>query len=83
MPFSPILGPVHKEDAPMTELTPASRQQRLHDLHGIHADFKATLKLLESGYRFDDSDAPAALEQVKKAVAQFDAELKRLEQEWK
>lgn len=57
--------------------------QRLHDLRGIHADFKSVLRLLESGYRFDDEDAPAALVQLKKAVAHFDEELKRLEQEWR
>jgi hypothetical protein len=67
----------------MAPTLPASRLQRLHDLRGIHADFKSTLRLLESGYRFDDEDAPAALTQLKKAVAHFEEELKQLEQEWR
>jgi hypothetical protein len=64
-------------------MTHAAHAQRLHDLRGVHADFKATLRLLESGYRFDDEDAPSALAQLKKAVAHLEAELKRLELEWK
>ena len=63
--------------------TPDSHAQRLHDLRGAHANFKSILRLIESGYRFDDADAPAALAQLDKAVKLLDREIKLLEKEWK
>lgn len=59
------------------------RSQRLHDLHGAHANFKSILRLLKSGYRFDDEEAPAVLAQLEKAVANLGREIQSLEQEWK
>ena len=57
--------------------------QRLHDLRAVHSDFKSVLSaLLKGGYRFDDSDAPAALAQLERAVARFGDELRVLEKEW-
>ena len=60
-----------------------SYSQRLHDLHGVHSDFKAILNLLKSGYRFDDDQAPAALAQLEKAAACLGQEIQTLENEWK
>jgi hypothetical protein len=62
---------------------PLSHAQRLHDLRGAHANFKSVLRLIESGYRFDDEDAPAALAQLDKAVKLLDREIRALESEWK
>jgi hypothetical protein len=56
--------------------------QRLHDLRTTQADFKAVLKLLRSGYRFDDADAPAVLAQLEKALGHLNDEIRRLEGEW-
>jgi hypothetical protein len=60
-----------------------SRSQRLHDLHGVHASFHSILTLLKNGYRFDDEDAPAAIEQLEKALARLGTEIRELESEWK
>jgi hypothetical protein len=60
-----------------------SRSQRLHDLRGIHANFKAVLRLLKSGYRFDDEEAPAVLARLEQAVSGLEAEIRALDQEWK
>lgn len=59
-----------------------SHSQRLHDLKGIQADFKALLRLVRSGYRFDDEDAAPALAQLEKALSRLDDEIRRLEREW-
>jgi hypothetical protein len=40
------------------------------------------LKLLRSGYRFDDADAPAVLAQLEKALGHLNDEIRRLEGEW-
>ena len=66
----------------MSKSAKPDNQQRLHDLRGTHADFKAVLRLLQSGYRFDDADAPAALMQLEKAVHHLEEQLKLLEVEW-
>lgn len=58
------------------------RTQRLHDLKGVHADFKSILRLLRSGYRFDDDEAPGVLVQLEKAVTLFEQEIRTLEREW-
>jgi hypothetical protein len=68
--------------APASPATPQEHEHRLHELRTVHADFKATLGLLRSGYRFDDDEAPAALAQLQKAVNLLEAEISRLRAEW-
>lgn len=63
--------------------TVKTRLDRLHELKTAHTDFQIVARLADEGYRFDDTDAPAVLEQLRKAVRLLGEEIERLEAEWK
>jgi hypothetical protein len=63
--------------------TPVTYAQRMHDLKTTQANFKAILRLLRSGYRFEDAEAAAVLSQLEKALGHLQDEMDRLEVEWK
>lgn len=58
------------------------RRTRIHDLKTVHYDFQTVLRLLNSGYRFDDEDAPPVLAQLEKALKMLNTEIDRLKSEW-
>ncbi len=60
-----------------------TRLDRLHELKTVHADFAIIARLAGDGYRFDDADAPAVREQLRKAVRLLGEEIDRLEAEWR
>jgi hypothetical protein len=58
-----------------------SNWTRLHDLKGVYTDFKIVFRLIKSGYRFDDADAPPVMEQLEKALSKMQYQLNTLERE--
>jgi hypothetical protein len=56
-----------------------SDSNQLHDLGTIHLDFKIILNLIKSGYRFDDSDAPAVIQQLEHALELLKNHINELE----
>ena len=53
-----------------------SNPHRIHDLNTVYLDFKTVLKLIRSGYRFDDEDAASISDQLEKALELLHAEIK-------
>jgi hypothetical protein len=56
--------------------------ERLHNLNSVYANFKAVRDLIQSGYSFDDSNGPAVLQQLEKALGILQTEIKTLKSEW-
>jgi hypothetical protein len=79
--FALALKKVANSPSPPTSQN--SYDQRLHDLRAIYANFKTVMELLRTGYRFDDADAPAAMNQLTKALGLLEVEIRTLEAEWK
>jgi hypothetical protein len=50
----------------------------LHDLSGVCIDFKILLELLQTGYRFDDEQAPELLKQLEHSVKVLEAHVRDL-----
>jgi hypothetical protein len=48
---------------------------RLHELKSVYTDFKIISNLIQSGYRFDDKDAPSLIQQLEKALQMFKTEI--------
>jgi hypothetical protein len=55
--------------------------KNLHDLKSVYTDFKIILNLVQSGYRFDDEDAPTILRQLEKTLVSFKSELDEIEKQ--
>lgn len=55
--------------------------QRLHDLKTVQADFRAVFNLIKAGYRFDDAEAHAVIDQLEKALKLLKQEIQNLERE--
>ena len=59
---------------------PKSNPHRVHDLNTVYLDFKIVLDLIKSGYRFDDNNTEAVVEQMNKALNLLREEIKNLEE---
>ncbi len=55
--------------------------EALHDLSETFTDFRILLDLIKSGYRFDDAEAPALLEQLENDLKILNHHLYQLKQE--
>ena len=53
----------------------------LHDLAGTCTDFRIMIDLIKSGYRFDDAEAPALLQQLEKDLKFLQDYLQNLKSE--
>ncbi len=59
------------------KLTP----EGIHDLSTVCTDFRIILDLIKSGYRFDDSEAPALMEQLENDLKILNHHLHQLKEE--
>jgi septation ring formation regulator EzrA len=58
---------------------PSSKPRELHELREAYNDFRMTLKLIQTGYKFDDSDAKKVMLQLEKALDTFQQHIQYLE----
>lgn len=56
-----------------------SNPNQIHNLKTVYTDFKIILGLIQSGYQFDDSDAPALIQQLEKALKILKDEIRKIE----
>ena len=54
---------------------------RIHNLKTVYLDFQIALKLIQSGYKFDDVAAPAAIGQLERSLNFLKEEISLIELE--